>query len=60
MTAPSRKSTAGVRPRRVIASRSGIESANLDGGDGEPHDPVMAATILAAAIGGATIVGLLK
>ena len=45
MTAPSRKSTAGARPTRVIASRSGIESANLDGGDGGPHDPVMEARV---------------
>jgi hypothetical protein len=42
MTAPSRRSTAGAHPTRVIASRSGIERANLDGGDGGPHDPVMA------------------
>jgi hypothetical protein len=45
MTAPSRKSTAGARPTRVIPSRSGIESANLDGGDGGPHDPVMEARV---------------
>ena len=45
MTAPSRKSTAGARPTRVIASRSGIESANLDGGDGGPHDPAMEARV---------------
>jgi hypothetical protein len=45
MTAPSRKSTAGARPTRVIASRSRIESANLDGGDGGPHDPVMEARV---------------
>ena len=44
MTAPSRKSTAGARPTRVIASRSSIESANLDGGGG-PHDPVMEARV---------------
>jgi hypothetical protein len=45
MTAPSRRSTAGARPTRVIASRSGIESANLDGGDGGPHDPAMEARV---------------
>ena len=45
MTAPSRRSTSGARPTRVIASRSGIESANLDGGDGGPHDPVMEARV---------------
>ena len=72
MTAPSRKSTAGARPTRVIASRSGIGSEKFDGGDGGPHDPVMEARVarleadmsevkgLAAAIGGATMVGLLK
>jgi hypothetical protein len=45
MTAPSRKSTAGARPARVIASRSGIGSENLDGGDGGPHDPGMEARV---------------
>src|SRR4051794_39326744 len=45
MTAPSRRSTSGARPTRVIASRSGIESANLDGGDGGPHDPAMEACV---------------
>jgi hypothetical protein len=45
MTAPSRRSTSGARPTRVIASRSGIESANLDGGDGGPHDPGMEARV---------------
>jgi hypothetical protein len=45
MTAPSRKSTAGARPTRVIASRAGIGSENLDGGDGGPHDPGMEARV---------------
>jgi hypothetical protein len=45
MTAPSRRSTSGARPTRVIPSRSGIESANLDGGDGGPHDPMMEARV---------------
>ena len=45
MTASSRKSTAGSRPTRVIASRSGIGSENLDGGDGGPHDPMMEARV---------------
>jgi hypothetical protein len=45
MTAPSRKSTAGASPTRVIASRSGIGSENLDGGDGGPHDPGMEARV---------------
>jgi hypothetical protein len=45
MMASSRKSTAGSRPTRVIASRSGIGSENLDGGDGGPHDPGMEARV---------------
>ena len=45
MTAPSRKSTAGARPTRVIASPSGNGSENLDGGDGGPHDPNMEARV---------------
>jgi hypothetical protein len=45
MTAPSCRSTSGARPRRVVASRSGIESENLDGGDGGPHDPAMEARV---------------
>lgn len=45
MTAPSRRSTAGARLTRVIASRSGIGSENLDGSDGGPHDPAMEARV---------------